>query len=49
MDAIYSKGLEEDWYQFRRMGFERIAIEWLDKEGIPYMREDTPEVLDIAM
>ena len=37
-DAIYSKGLEEAWYQFRRLEFERIAIEWLEEEGIPYTR-----------
>jgi hypothetical protein len=39
-DAIHSKGLEEAWYQFRRMEFERIAIEWLEEQGIPYTRED---------
>ncbi len=39
-DAIYSKGLEKTWYQFRQMEFERIAIEWLEEEGIPYTRED---------
>jgi hypothetical protein len=39
-DAIHSKGLEDAWYQFRRMEFERIAIEWLEEAGIPYTRED---------
>ncbi|MBA2526141.1 MAG: hypothetical protein H0V18_10225 [Pyrinomonadaceae bacterium] len=43
-DAIYSKGLEEAWYQFRRMEFERIAIEWLEEEGISYTREDATDV-----
>ena len=42
-DAIHSKGIEEAWYQFRRMEFERIAIEWLDEEGIPYTRKDATE------
>lgn len=40
-DAIYSKGLEEAWYEFRRTEFERIAIEWLEEKGIPYTREDS--------
>jgi hypothetical protein len=43
-DAIYSKGVEKAWFQFRQMEFERIAIEWLEEEGIPYTREDPTEV-----
>ena len=43
-DAINSKGADKAWYQFRRMEFERIAIEWLDEAGIPYTREDPTEV-----
>lgn len=43
-DAIYSKGLEDSWYQFRRLEFERIAIEWLEEEGIPYTRKDPTDV-----
>ncbi|MGH9971605.1 MAG: UPF0158 family protein [Pyrinomonadaceae bacterium] len=48
-DAIYSKGVDQAWYQFRRMEFERIAIEWLDEEGIPYTREDATQVSDKEM
>jgi Uncharacterised protein family (UPF0158) len=43
-DAIYSMGADKAWYQFRRREFERIAIEWLEEQGIPYTREDATEV-----
>jgi hypothetical protein len=43
-DAIYSQGLEEAWFQFRRREFERIAIKWLEQEKIHYIREDPTEV-----
>ena len=44
-DAIYSKGIEQAWYQFHRLELERIAIEWLEDEGI----EDATEVPDQIM
>ena len=43
-NAINSKGAEKAWYQFRQMEFERIAIEWLEEERIPYTGEDPTEV-----
>ena len=43
-NAIHSKGIEEAWYRFRRMAFERIALEWLQEEGIPYTRKDATDV-----
>ena len=36
--AIRSLGIENDWHQFRREELEKIAIEWLNQEGIPYTR-----------
>ena len=42
--AIYSSGLDKAWHQFRRLEFERIAIEWLEAKGIPYTRDDATEV-----
>jgi Uncharacterised protein family (UPF0158) len=48
-NAIHERGVEKDWYQFRRTEFERIAIEWLEEEGIPYTREDPTEVSDKEM
>jgi len=38
--GIYSVGVENAWYKFRQEEFERIAIEWLELEGIPYTRDD---------
>ena len=43
-NAIYSKGIEKAWFQFRQTEFERIAIEWLEEEEIPYTRDDTTNV-----
>lgn len=34
--AIYSLGIEKDWYQFRDAEYERVAIEWLEETGIAY-------------
>lgn len=48
-NAIYSRGVEESWYHFRRREFERIAIEWLEEHQIPYTREDSSEVSDQEM
>jgi hypothetical protein len=48
-DAIYSMGTDKAWFQFRRMEFERIAIEWLEQEEIPYTREDATGVPDQTM
>jgi len=39
-NAIYSMGAEKAWYEFRRTEIERLAIEWLEHEGISYTRED---------
>jgi hypothetical protein len=40
-DAIYSLGADKAWYQFRQTEIERIAIEWLEEQQIPYIREDS--------
>ncbi len=37
--AIYSLGIEEDSYQFRNAEYVRIAIEWMEENGIAYTRE----------
>lgn len=37
--AIYSLGIEEDWYRFRDAEYERIAVEWLEENGIAYKRD----------
>ncbi len=43
-DAIHSLGVADAWYAFRAAEFERIAIEWLELEGISYSRDDVTEV-----
>jgi hypothetical protein len=38
-NAINSMGIEEDWYQFRRTEFEKLATQWLEQEGLAYGRQ----------
>lgn len=33
-------GAEKAWYEFWRTEIEKLAIEWLELEGIGYIRED---------
>ena len=33
---IYSLGIEKDWYRFRDAEYERVAMEWLEENGIAY-------------
>jgi hypothetical protein len=40
-DAIYSMGVDKAWYEFRRAEIEKIAIEWLEEQQIPFSREDS--------
>ncbi len=47
--AIYSLGVDKAWYQFRNMEFERIAIEWLEQQEIPYIRNDEIEAPEKSM
>lgn len=39
-DAIQMNGIEEDWYSFRQEALEKIAIEWLEANKIPYVKND---------
>lgn len=41
-NAIYSMGADKAWYEFRRAEIEKIAIQWLEQQQIPYTREDSP-------
>lgn len=40
-NAIYSMGADKAWYQFRRAEIEKIAIQWLEAQQIPFTREDS--------
>jgi hypothetical protein len=42
-DGIYSMGADKAWYQFRQSEIEKIAIQWLEEQQIPYIREDSTE------
>ena len=35
-DAIYRKDIQDDWYRFRDQALKRIAIDFLESEGIPW-------------
>ena len=37
-DTIHRHGIQEEWYRHRQMAFEKIAIEWLEANGIAYQR-----------
>jgi len=48
-DGIYSLGVEKDWYQFRRMEIEKLAIQWLEAEGLAYTHEEATDVSETSM
>lgn len=35
-DAIHHKGIQDDWYRFRDQALKRIAVDFLESEGIPW-------------
>ena len=35
-NLIYRYGLEDDWFKFRDEAFKKIAIDWLEENGLPY-------------
>lgn len=48
-DAIYSMDADKAWYQFRRMELEKIAIQWLEEQQIPYIRDDSTNSEETVM
>ena len=48
-NAINSMGIENAWYEFKRGELERIAIEWLEENEIPYTRDDVIDVSEANM
>lgn len=38
-DAIYRHGIEKEWYRFRQEELEKIAIDWLELNRIPYTKD----------
>ena len=39
-DAIQMNGNEEEWYRFRQEELEKITIEWLEANQIPYAKNE---------
>ena len=37
--AINLLNVEDAWYEFRNKAFERIAIDWLEENQIPFVRD----------
>jgi hypothetical protein len=48
-NAIYSMGIEKDWYGFKRARLEEMAIEWLEENEIPYTHDDAADVSAASM
>jgi hypothetical protein len=42
-DAIQMNDVEEDWYSFRQEALEKIAIDWLEDNKIPYTKVEECE------
>ena len=38
-DAVYRMGIEKQWSSFRDAELARIAVEWLEENGISYRRD----------
>ena len=37
--AIYRKEIQDDWYRFRNESLKRIATDFLESEGIPWLND----------
>jgi hypothetical protein len=35
-DVIHRRGVQEEWYAFRREALREIAVEWLEENGLSY-------------
>ena len=40
-DAIRNYGIEEEWYRFRQEELEKIAVDWLEANQIPYTKDNS--------
>ena len=48
-NAIHEMGVDQAWYEFKRSELEKIAIEWLDENEIPYAHDDAIDVPESNM
>ena len=42
-DAIHMNEMEDEWYRFRQEELEKIAIDWLEANQIPYAKNEVGE------
>ncbi|MEX0725849.1 MAG: UPF0158 family protein [Planctomycetaceae bacterium] len=42
-DTIHHHNIAEDWYRYRDAALEKIAADWLESHGIPFVREKSAE------
>jgi len=38
--TVHRRGILESWYGYRDEALARIAIDWLDEQGIAYARDE---------
>jgi len=48
-NAINEMGVDKAWYAFKQRELEKIAIEWLEENEIPYHRGDAIDVSEASM
>ena len=47
-NAISELGVDDAWYKFKQHALEEIAIAWLEKNQIPYTRDNEPDnIVDV--
>ena len=42
-------GVEKDGYQFRRTEIEKLAIQWLEQEGLAYANGEVTDISETSM
>ena len=43
--TIYRHEIQDDWYAFRGSELERIAIDWLEANEVPYVLDEADEAV----
>jgi hypothetical protein len=38
-NAVYYRGIQQDWYRFRQDALEQIARDWLERNEIPFVED----------
>lgn len=38
-DEVYELGLEQKWYKYRDVAYEKLAIEWCEENGIEIIKD----------